>query len=972
VNILTALWGIAGAQILFYIIKDAYNIRLYAVNNYGRIIHEFDPYFNFRATEYLYEHGWQKFATWFDYKVWYPLGRPVGTTIYPGMQVTAVFLKRYIFGDNMSLNDICVFMPAWFGGIATVCTGLLAYECSVCSPTFGSVLLHIPVVNVIYKKVISPIVDILHGIMMKTIGTDFGLKNTDSRSKKKDMNSPAVECGICAAAVMSIVPAHILRSIGGGFDNESVAMTAMTLTFYVWTRSLRGHGSEAEDNTSAWRWGILTGVAYFNMVAAWGGYVFVLNLIGCHAAVLFLIGRYTTKLYRAYSTFYVVGTLLALQIPVVGLTPLKSLEQLAPCALFCGFQFFEFCEYMKRRNNLSNKQSWLLRIKVFTAAALVGGVVLYLLVSGGYFGPISSRVRGLFVQHTKTGNPLVDSVAEHQPASTQAYFQYLDIICYLAPVGLAITMLFYFTDSSSFLAVYALAAYFFSHKMVRLILLTAPIASVCAGIFLGRVAGWMIKSFIVWTPPTVSASEDDTETNDSKSDRKSKKSKSNKDENKKSGNSRSLFGFWFEKITRMALTVYALKMVYPKAKEFHGKCHQIAESISHPAILFNAKTNQGDVVVVDDYREAYFWLRDNTPEDARIMAWWDYGYQITAMANRTTIADGNTWNHEHIALLGRALTSPEKEGHRIARHLADYMLVWAGGGGDDLAKSPHLARIANSVYRHMCPNDPTCAQFYMSREGPSQKIKESMLYKLHSHGLQPGVQVDPNRFKEVFRSQYQKVRIFKVLSVSRESKKWVANPENRLCDVPGSWYCPGQYPPALQKILAEKKDFAQLEDFNKKEGDEDYQKQYFENLKNPQDPKRGINMNQGKEQIKPSSQKKQSNSKQSNSKREVRIPIMSKEDIESVKDNWEDNSELSMIWDLIKQNDIHELFEWLETEPLSAYMRSADGRGPMWWAHEFGHADIVRLLKSLGISETDRDVKGLSALDISKKGKKRR
>lgn len=56
---------------------------------------------------------------------------------------------------------------------------------------------------------------------------------------------------------------------------------------------------------------------------------------------------------------------------------------------------------------------------------------------------------------------------------------------------------------------------------------------------------------------------------------------------------------------------------------------------------------------------------------------------------------------EHIALLGRALTSPLKDGHRIARHLADYVLLWTGGGGDDLAKSPHLARIANSVYRHM-------------------------------------------------------------------------------------------------------------------------------------------------------------------------------------------------------------------------------------------------------------------------------
>ena len=31
------------------------------------------------------------------------------------------------------------------------------------------------------------------------------------------------------------------------------------------------------------------------------------------------------------------------------------------------------------------------------------------------------------------------------------------------------------------------------------------------------------------------------------------------------------------------------------------------------------------------------------------MSWWDYGYQIAAMANRTTLVDNNTWNNTHIA-----------------------------------------------------------------------------------------------------------------------------------------------------------------------------------------------------------------------------------------------------------------------------------------------------------------------------------
>jgi dolichyl-diphosphooligosaccharide--protein glycosyltransferase len=80
-----------------------------------------------------------------------------------------------------------------------------------------------------------------------------------------------------------------------------------------------------------------------------------------------------------------------------------------------------------------------------------------------------------------------------------------------------------------------------------------------------------------------------------------------------------------------------------------------------------------------------------------LQAWWDYGYQISGIAERTTLADGNTWSLEHIALIGLGLTSPVPESHAITRHLADYVLVWAGGGSDDLAKSPHMARIANSV-----------------------------------------------------------------------------------------------------------------------------------------------------------------------------------------------------------------------------------------------------------------------------------
>lgn len=63
----TVLYGVA------FFLQNAYNIRLQAINEYGRVIHEFDPYFNWRATQYLYENGAKKFFRWFDHMVWYPL-----------------------------------------------------------------------------------------------------------------------------------------------------------------------------------------------------------------------------------------------------------------------------------------------------------------------------------------------------------------------------------------------------------------------------------------------------------------------------------------------------------------------------------------------------------------------------------------------------------------------------------------------------------------------------------------------------------------------------------------------------------------------------------------------------------------------------------------------------------------------------------------------------------------------------------
>ena len=69
-----------------------------------------------------------------------------------------------------------------------------------------------------------------------------------------------------------------------------------------------------------------------------------------------------------------------------------------------------------------------------------------------------------------------------------------------------------------------------------------------------------------------------------------------------------------------------------------------------------------------------------TPWHMQIASWWDYGYQTTAMANRTVIVDNNTWNNTHIATVGRAMASPEHLAWQIYRDLdVKYVLVVFGG-----------------------------------------------------------------------------------------------------------------------------------------------------------------------------------------------------------------------------------------------------------------------------------------------------
>ena len=100
----------------------AFIIRIFSVIRFEVIIHEFDPWFNFRVTKYLTSEGAYSFWNWYDPESWYPLGRIIGGTTYPGIMFTssAIHWICNTFLFPVDIRNICVFLAPLFASITAI------------------------------------------------------------------------------------------------------------------------------------------------------------------------------------------------------------------------------------------------------------------------------------------------------------------------------------------------------------------------------------------------------------------------------------------------------------------------------------------------------------------------------------------------------------------------------------------------------------------------------------------------------------------------------------------------------------------------------------------------------------------------------------------------------------------------------------------------------------------------------------
>lgn len=395
----------------------------------------------------------------------------------------------------------------------------------------------------------------------------------------------------------------------------------------------------------------------------------------------------------------------------------------------------------------------------------------------------------------------------------------INVLAFLVPAGI-IACFLPLSDASSFVVLYIVTSVYFSGVMVRLMLVLAPAACILSGIALSEAfnvftssikfqlsglsgnsqtdAGDTSSGSVVSQNETMKTQKNEdlakerpskkTDKNeDSLKERPSKKNKKKEKEKEKENVEKTSVKAQREKrllVLPLEASAIAIFLLVLLGAFYVVHCvWAAAEAYSAPSIVLTSHSHDG-LHVFDDFREAYAWLSHNTEVDDKVASWWDYGYQTTAMANRTVIVDNNTWNNTHIATVGTAMSSPEKPAWEIFNSLdVKYVLVVFGGlvgyPSDDINKFLWMVRIGGGVFPHIKEPDYLRDGQYRIDSQATPTMLNCLMYKLSYYRFveTDGKAFDRVRrteigkkhfklthFEEVFTTHHWMVRIYKLKS----------------------------------------------------------------------------------------------------------------------------------------------------------------------------------------------------------------
>ena len=527
--------------------------------DYGFELHEFDPFFNYRATQFIVENGFSAYFEWNDELSWYPYGRDVSSTSQVMLHITAAILYQ-IFGAGFNLYNFAIWLPVVLGSLTTVIVFAL----------------------------------------VRTIG--------------------GTTAGLIASLLFSVSPMIIMRGPIGWFKSEPLGLFYGLLAAYLFLSGIKSNNGKISLAKIAGG-GILLAFG----VASWGGVQFFIIPIGFFILALPFLRKDNKFVVPACVIFVSAFILITMSFEKTGITFAASLS---------GF-FLIGCTGFLVATSLVRKIS----SKVKPLLVLLGGVVIagIAVASSGILSLPAFRYLNAANPFLTASDTLTQSISEHQTLSLEDSFFFSSILMVFAGIG--VWLIFQNRVNRSFkikgdMAVFALIigiiGVYFSSSFIRLEVFGSISVIILSSIGISILASKILNNH----------------------DRPI----------------RRMLQFSFIGIIVVLLTI-------PTALPIGGSW--ITGTVVPPTIL-----NGGNLwdSASNDWPHAMQWVRENTPKDAVIAAWWDYGYWITALGDRKSLADNATlidWQIEKIAKM--FFSTPENAWHILATDTKTDVSSYYGG-----------------------------------------------------------------------------------------------------------------------------------------------------------------------------------------------------------------------------------------------------------------------------------------------------
>jgi dolichyl-diphosphooligosaccharide--protein glycosyltransferase len=465
--------------------------------------------------------------------------------------------------------------------------------------------------------------------------------------------------GLLAALFMALNPSNISRTTLGFLRHEPLGILLMILVFIFFLRA----NQKGRSLRGTVAYSVLAGLTLFYLTATWAASYYPMDLIVLYAAVLVLTGRYTRQLLFSYAATYGVFLFLTpLGVPKLGFGVLSALSFLA----IPGVALL-----LLAREAGSRLPTWRHRAYALAVASVVLVGLAYALVELKVMHLPSGKFLSTLNPFARLDMPIVESVSEHRPATWASFFYEYSTLTFLGLFGFFF-ILRRLRDTDIFLTLATLTSLYFAGSLVRLTLILAPPFSVLAAIAtaeMAKPAVDILRQAVIFPKRRIPG---------------------------------------LVRIGRelgLAILLILIIAIVPAFSRAIAAAYAPATIATSSIPLIPSEGTK-----YQDWLEALAWIHDNTPESAVIMAWWDYGYWVTALADRRTLADNGTQNMTQIAMIAQMFMRNETTAiPMMQRYNVSYVAVFVTyartqgqsnpsflGAGED-GKWYWMVRIANQT-----------------------------------------------------------------------------------------------------------------------------------------------------------------------------------------------------------------------------------------------------------------------------------